>query len=164
MKLPTEPYNKIFLHRFVSLRPIILVGLYLLIQIVVSTFISLLLELEYLKKYDNIEYLSEDTGPIVTFLTVIVVGPIVETFIFQFAVIELFIRFYLKNNIILVSIIVSSLLFGVSHSYNVFAVLNSLIYGVIYAHFYWIFKLKKRNSFLFVILIHALYNFYVFIH
>ena len=87
----------------------------------------------------------------------IILAPIVETFIFQFLIIET-----LKNKLApLYVCFVSALIFGLTHSYNLFYFLFGLFGGLTFAYLYYLGKSKIRG-FLLVLITHALYNSFVF--
>lgn len=108
----------------------------------------------------EIEFLN-DISLFGVFIVSIVLGPLVETFVFQFGVILLLKKVNLPNKII---IAISSLLFSISHNYNFIYILAVIIPGLIYAWYF--IELEKRNrmlAFFFVFLLHASSNFYAFL-
>ena len=94
----------------------------------------------------TIDYLLGESLLIIFFLTV-VFSPIVETLIFQFIVIEVvlyvFNKFKWKNSI-LISICISGVAFGLSHSYNIYYII--VHYPSMVCVFDFIF-FKKVNKF-----------------
>jgi len=114
----------------------------------------------------TIDYLLGESLLIIFFLTV-VFSPIVETLIFQFIVIEVvlyvFNKFKWKNSI-LISIGISGLAFGLSHSYNIYYIIVTFIIGVLYAFYYVVAKnIRSLNPFWTVTFLHTLSNLSVFI-
>ena len=93
---------------------------------------------------------------------IVIIAPLIETFIFQYLIIEFLLRFKkIKLNII---ILVSALAFGSAHNYNFFYVLVICISGFIYASYYLYLKIKEvKFPFLYISSLHALSNFLVFI-
>ena len=96
------------------------------------------------------------------FTITVIIAPLIETFIFQYLIIEFLFRFKkIKINII---ILVSALAFGFAHNYNFFYVLIICISGFIYASYYLYLKIKGiKFPFLYICSLHALSNFLVFI-
>lgn len=95
------------------------------------------------------------------FLLTVVVAPLVETFIFQFLIIELLSKLKIKTGLILS---VSTLLFSLSHNYNVIYIIAMVFPGLLYASFYLYLK-KERSKFPFLIIssLHAISNLVAFI-
>ena len=92
------------------------------------------------------------------FTITVIIAPLIETFIFQYLIIEFLFRFKkIKLNII---ILVSALAFGLAHNYNFFYVLVICISGFIYASYYLYLKIKNiKFPFLYISSLHALWNF-----
>ena len=97
-----------------------------------------------------------------TFTITVIIGPLIETFIFQYLIIEFLFRFKkIKLNII---ILVSALTFGFTHYYNLIYVLVICVGGFIYASYYLYLKIKSiKSPFIYIFSLHALWNFLVFI-
>ena len=115
----------------------------------------------YDPKITEIPFLEEFSLAEIFTITVII-APLVETFIFQYLIIEFLLRFKkIKVNII---IFVSALAFGLVHDYNFIYVLVMCITGFIYASYYLYLKIKEvKFPFLYICSLHALSNFLVFI-
>lgn len=95
------------------------------------------------------------------FFIEVIAGPLIETFLFQFLVIELF--FYLKErgvNIKDLGIVwTSSILFSVTHYYNFVYILIIIFPGLLYASYYLFLKKEKQNFiFIKVFGVHAISN------
>ena len=96
------------------------------------------------------------------FTLAVIIAPLIETFIFQYLIIEFLLRFK-KINIITI-ILVSALAFGLSHNYDFIYVLVICITGFIYASYYLYLKTKGiKFPFLYICSLHALWNFLSFI-
>lgn len=96
------------------------------------------------------------------FIIIVVIAPVLETIIYQFAIIE--IGFKLKLPAIL-SIIISSLAFGISHSYNLAYILVTTIVGFILAYYYTALRSQNyTNRVVFVILLHFSGNLIAFLN
>lgn len=86
-----------------------------------------------------------------------IIGPLLETFIFQYAVINVLQRFR-ANNIII--IILSAGLFGIWHWYSIAYVLYAFIAGLIYSACFILFQQRKNKAFPWVFILHSSYNIY----
>lgn len=96
------------------------------------------------------------------FIVVVIIAPIIETIIYQFAIIE--IGFKLKLSPILI-IIISSLAFGFSHWYNPVYVLVTTVVGFILAYYYTALRQQNyTNRVVFVVLLHSLSNLIAFLN
>lgn len=99
---------------------------------------------------------SSDFSLTEVFVLSIIIGPIIETFIFQFLIIEILYKF--KLNYYLISLL-SALAFGFSHSYNYFYILVMILLGWLYAIYYiYLKENKKKFPFLVILSLHALSN------
>ncbi|WP_026895490.1 CPBP family intramembrane glutamic endopeptidase [Clostridiisalibacter paucivorans] len=102
------------------------------------------------------------TSLLAQFITVSIVAPIIETLIFQYGVIEILssINYFKGKNIIIV--IVSALIFGISHSYSVLYIFFGFIIGLLLAYSYILYKKKDFSAFGVVFWIHCIRNFISF--
>lgn len=103
---------------------------------------------------DNIKTISV----ISTVIAGSILGPIVETFIFQYGIIEILssIKFFNKKNIIIA--IISSLIFGFSHTYSWLYIFYGFTIGLVFAYSYLTYKKKNFSAFGVVFLIHCIRN------
>jgi uncharacterized protein len=92
------------------------------------------------------------------FFLVVCLAPIFETIIFQFIPV-----YFLKRFDKIIIILVSSLMFGVSHWYNVMNFIHGLLVGFLFIAGYFYSIGKKLNPILTIICAHSFYNFYAFI-
>ena len=101
--------------------------------------------------------ISEHPTFLSSFLVLCIIVPILETFLFQHITINL-IELITKNKYVLV--IVSALLFGFSHYFNVVYFITTTLIGFVYAAAYIIGKRHKSKTFAFwsVALAHAIQN------
>lgn len=127
----------------------------LIFHIAVS-YIATIYNPEILDVFDKSMSLTE------IFILSVIIAPLLETFLFQYLIIEILSFFKrIKVNII---IIISSLAFSLIHYYNFIYILVTLLSGMIYASYYLYLKEEKQKSpFLYVFALHSLYNFSVFI-
>ncbi|MGH4138859.1 CPBP family glutamic-type intramembrane protease [Clostridium sp.] len=103
---------------------------------------------------DNIK----ETSLLSTIIVASIVGPIAETFIFQYGIIEILssINIFKQKNIIIA--IISALIFGFSHSYSYLYVFYGFIVGLILAYSYLTYKKKSFSTFWVVFWIHCIRN------
>ncbi len=94
------------------------------------------------------------------FWVVVVVAPLVETFIFQLSIFYLM-SLLTKNKMI--ALLVSALLFGLSHSYSLLYIFSGLMGGLLLGYAYIIFQVRKKYPFWSVSVIHSLNNLYLFL-
>ncbi|MFK7748785.1 MAG: CPBP family glutamic-type intramembrane protease [Kordia sp.] len=96
------------------------------------------------------------------FILSVIIGPLIETFLFQYLIIE--ILYFFKKIKINTIIIISSITFSLIHYYNLIYILVTFLSGIIYASYYLYLKVEKQKSpFLYIWFLHSLYNFSVFI-
>lgn len=122
---------------------------------IVSLFITL---------YDPtiLESFEDGTSHVEIFLLSVLIGPIVETFLFQYLIIE--ILYALKKIKLEVIIFVSALAFSLIHTYNFIYIIVTFISGLIYASYYlYLKKFKRKFPFIQVWALHTLYNLTVFL-
>lgn len=98
-------------------------------------------------------------SPIAEFILVVVIAPLVETFLVQYLPIAILIK-YTKAPSLLI-IIISAACFSLLHTYSLAYVTYTFLSGLMLAFAFVVFYIKK-NSFLFaflmVCLVHAVFN------
>lgn len=98
----------------------------------------------------------EGKGLMYIFFLTVIIAPVLETLIYQFAIIEIVFKIKIKQAT-LVAILISSFLFSLSHIYSIYYMLATFSLGVVFATTYIIAKKKKRyQSFL----VHIFYTFF----
>ncbi len=110
--------------------------------------------------------ISEINNQIILYILTVVVSPILESFIFQFAIIKgsyilLSILFddKIKEKLIwVISICLSALIFGFSHNYNVLYMTIMTVLGLYWGIVFYLCEMRNFNSLLMIILLHSLYN------
>ncbi|MEN5133438.1 CPBP family intramembrane glutamic endopeptidase [Elizabethkingia anophelis] len=93
----------------------------------------------------------------------IIFAPLIETFVFQsviYYLVKLFDSF-LKKYFVSVYLIISSLLFALSHSYSIYYEIATFFIGLIFAYSFLYFKKESNYPILCVAIIHSLYNAFV---
>ena len=89
----------------------------------------------------------EGKSLIYIFLTTVIIIPFIETLLFQFIIIEGYFIILRKNNkAIILAILTSSIVFGLSHSYSLNYILLGLIIGFYLSLIYVLAKLRKDIS------------------
>jgi membrane protease YdiL (CAAX protease family) len=116
----------------------------------------------------TIDYFK-DKSFLFIFIVAVLIGPLFETIIFQFGIIEIVLLIEKSLIFEFIAILLSSTLFGLSHNYNTYYMVFAIIMGVIFGIIYVIAKRRKDTSPFFIVyivhffsnLISSLYN-YVF--
>lgn len=100
------------------------------------------------------------------FLLTVIIGPLIETFLFQFLIIELVLLSFRKIKIRggeFLAVLLSSILFATTHPFSFIYLFSAFISGIIYGIFYLIAKNRMGlNGFLVVFIVHSFYNLIVF--
>ena len=98
------------------------------------------------------------------FLTVFLT-PILETIIFQYLIINQVVISYKGKYKQPLAILISGIIFGFSHPFSLSFVVITSICGFLLAYLFWYFQHKTNSltAILYIILIHSLSNFYVFL-
>ena len=105
------------------------------------------------------------------FLISTILGPIFETFLFQF--ITYYIRKFIYEEFpkkILnprffntVYIIISSILFAISHTYSNWYIILMILPGALLSYMFIFFKKNEQNAFIYTSVIHFFHNLFVFL-
>lgn len=85
-----------------------------------------------------------------------------ETLIFQYAIIKILRKINILKNCDLIIILISSVIFGLAHSYSLSYIIYATIIGVFLAYSFVIYEKKEVSSFWTVCAIHSLRNFTAF--
>lgn len=118
--------------------------------------------------YDSNSYLINITKLQLIILTVFL-SPLIETLFFFTLIIEIVIGWNsrLNNKLILSTILVSSTLFAITHSFSIFYFIQAIISAMIFSSIYFLMRLNYNHlalfSTCFVILIHSLTNTLIYI-
>lgn len=94
---------------------------------------------------------------------ILILAPVLETFIFQFLMIEglLLIKFF-KRRVFLITI-VSAFAFGLSHFFGIYYIIYAFGISVIFNTFYLLLKFRQETAFLHVFFLHSMLNLFVFV-
>lgn len=107
------------------------------------------------------EIIELQENPISFFIIALLISPLLETMVFQFAITMgvFYLVEYLKKPSFTIPVIVSALAFGLSHYYNLTYVIIGFFVGIALASAYVLLLKRKENAFIIVTLIHSLLNF-----
>ncbi|MGK9119087.1 CPBP family intramembrane glutamic endopeptidase [Olivibacter jilunii] len=99
----------------------------------------------------------------VIFIISVIVAPVIETFIFQLAVIEIGYEFKLRGRL---PVLLSAILFGISHYYNWVYAMVMIFIGFIFAYSYVFIRNQYdiAKATLFVVSLHAASNLVSFLN
>jgi|GEM_PF-2509472 len=111
--------------------------------------------------FSTILFPNHNAGPILAskiegFFIAVLIGPFVETLLFQ----HMLIKFILKKRptALLLSCLVSAILFSLTHYYSWQYILKTFISGLLFASLFLIISHKRQNALLIVFIAHAVYN------
>ncbi|WP_407935043.1 lysostaphin resistance A-like protein [Flavobacterium nitrogenifigens] len=126
---------------------------------------SLLITIIFKSDLNN-KVVNEISNSDFVFVLSVVFAPIIETFIF-FKLTLMGLDYFKKNEFVgrykvYLFVLISSLLFSVNHCYNVSYLISAFISGVLYSLIYYKSFIKKNYPFIGTVIIHSLYNLFVF--
>jgi membrane protease YdiL (CAAX protease family) len=100
-----------------------------------------------------------------SFIFVIIIVPIIETLIFQWLIIYQTYESYNKENKKQLAVLLSSVVFGLSHSYGFYYFFVTIFAGFLLARSYCYFteRTNRLSAIIYVTIIHSLSNLLVFI-
>ena len=101
---------------------------------------------------------------VASFIIIVVFAPIIETLFFQVVFIH-FIRSLLTNKYLkfYLPIVVSGILFGLNHCFDLIYTISTTVTGLYLAFVYTIFLYRKESSITITAIIHMLWNGFVFV-
>ena len=127
----------------------------------ISSFLGSKLLSSFITNEPNLNFKE---GLVFEFLIIVLFAPIIETLIFQFAVIELVLNYIKQKSTYYIAVLLSGSLFGISHFYNLQYTIYCFIIGIGFALMYLIAKKRKDiNPILLVFLVHSFTNLIGFI-
>lgn len=94
------------------------------------------------------------------FFLVVFLAPLIETLIFQHVVISYLSKKFPKS--IVLSILFSSLLFGLSHFYSQVYIFKTFLSGLLFGTLYLVVSVKNSSPIIAVTTAHSIYNFITF--
>lgn len=107
-----------------------------------------------------------DSGNIILdILLSVIAGPLLETIIFQFAIIEIVCKVIKRpGRNIYVAVFFSAALFALSHNFSVGYVIYTFLAGIILALTYYFGRYRKEGGIILTFVVHGLYNLYIEIY
>lgn len=92
-----------------------------------------------------------------------ILAPVTESIVFFWLIYKIIFKINLSvyNNYLFIAI--SSILFGLSHFYNINYIIETIVTGLFMAYLYIIMEKKFNNGLISVIIMHSFYNFLVLI-
>ncbi|MHA4846876.1 CPBP family intramembrane glutamic endopeptidase [Flavitalea antarctica] len=95
------------------------------------------------------------------FVTVVIVAPVIETYIFQHGIINLTLRTIRSDR--LIAVLLSATGFALTHIYSLPYIVVTFFIGFLYATLYLVFVEKNVEAFWWVTLTHSMYNLCAFV-
>lgn len=153
------PYKTYYI-RFTKLSLLIQLLIFTFISISIGEFLDILFEIingEDVFKLDFVDYSVQKV-----FFEVVVLVPIIETVLIQFLLIELFLHVFSRLTIKKrnsLSVLLSGLIFGILHLYNISYMIAGSILGCFFGGIYIFYKINgKIRPFFAVFIVHAAHN------
>ena len=97
------------------------------------------------------------------FIVTVIIAPLIETLINQYAIIKILRKLNILENRNLIIILISAILFGLGHTYNLQYVIHTFFIGILLAYSFVIYEKKESSPFWTVCAIHSLRNLTIFI-
>ena len=88
----------------------------------------------------------------------IIIAPIIETLVFQHLIFQVFRKWIPIKNKYFWAIIVSSVLFGLMHKYNVIYIIFAFLQGITLGYCYYFYKRNLVKAFWSTAVVHAAHN------
>lgn len=138
--------------------------------VIISTIMGKLINLSflpivalYMKYIGPLGGMNENgTQTLDMFLYIVILAPIVETFLFQLGIIRV-LQVFLKINNKKILILISSIVFALPHTYSPLYIFIMFFHGLIYAYSFIIYDDKEYHPYLIVTLMHSLSNLIAFL-
>jgi membrane protease YdiL (CAAX protease family) len=128
--------------------------LVLLVAFVLTNCLCQLLILYFLPT--DFEHPSEKFTLFKQITMIVVVGPIIETLVFQIFILRFIIKKITPKEI--VAVVLSAILFGLWHSDNITLMLAGFVSGLTLAILFFVFRQKKWSPFIYLTLFHGGFN------
>jgi len=115
----------------------------------------------------NKETLFQNSSLFKIFFLLVILGPFIETLVFQVIVIEIITKIFKQKNQHYIGILASGFAFGLAHytnTHNPIYTFFAIIAGILFASIYVFSKIRKDiNPFILVFFSHSLINFFSFL-
>lgn len=133
--------------------------LIVLVSFLLGELLQFFLERFYGKGIFNIDFSNYSSFSEVV-VEVILLAPLIETFLVQFIIIEISLQLLSRKKYkYIYSILFSASVFGILHQYNVAYVIATFVLGLWFGSLYIFYKKNKKiKPFLAVLLVHLVYN------
>ena len=116
-----------------------------------------------IQPFNRAQQFSKGAGWGEKFAIAILVAPLIETFLFQYLIIEGIVAIFKIKHFSFAPIFISSILFGLSHCYNLMLFVQPSMNGSNIATCYCNFIPRKKTGFKSTVFLHSLFNLIVFI-
>lgn len=113
---------------------------------------------KYFQYVDKSENGLKDLPIFIQTLAILLISPIVETYLFQYIPNVILQKLKINRNYLL--IIIPSIIFSLFHFYNIIYLFMTLFGGIILNYYYLKTKKISKHYFILTVLLHSLYNFY----
>lgn len=104
----------------------------------------------------EVDYGFEGMNPIIKFLAIVVIAPVLETYLINYYPIKILERWKVHNRILL--IIIPSIIFSLFHYYNLIYVCMAFFGGLIMNSYYIINRELSDKAIYWLMLLHSMYN------
>ena len=132
-------------------------------DVLINEIISLVV---YPKKFnsDHLKYFSQKNLFYLFFLTCLL-GPVYETFLYQFIIISVITSISAHRIIPFAAILISAAVFAIAHNHDIIHMISYFNAGLVLGGLYWFTRHNRFNvhPFFIVMCVHASHNFVVFI-
>ncbi len=133
----------------------------ILIGILVSIAVNIILGLTFtsLLSYDpsKSDTYIDDLSIVKKILLIVILAPLIETFLFQYLLIRPFLKKKSKK-IMMLGIFISALVFGLMHYFNIYYIVTMFVIGLIFGIFFVLGQTKFNRGFIVVFSIHSFMN------
>lgn len=132
-----------------------------IISILCNVLISYFFELEIINNSKTITIIKKIK--IIHFLIIVIIGPLTETFLFQWLPVYFFKEFKESKKTDFKFVLLFSLAFGLLHSYSAGYQISGFVIGFIYLTLTMYYADKKQNFYFPIVVIHVFNNLIAFI-
>lgn len=91
-------------------------------------------------------------------IELMVIAPILETLVYQYLIIRLFMYFAKSRKYYPYAILTSAIVFGLGHTYNPGYVFFAFFIGLVLAYMYYFYSKQPAKAFWSIVLVHGLRN------
>jgi membrane protease YdiL (CAAX protease family) len=91
-------------------------------------------------------------------IELMVIAPVVETLVYQYLIIRLFMYFAKSRKYYPCAILISAIAFGLAHTYNPAYIFFAFFIGLVLAYMYYFYSKEPLKAFWTVVLVHGIRN------